>query len=76
MARRPGLSSPLARAARAAPRAVCTHQTARRGDGPAPLQATSYIPGHNLSHHKYLQTRKDIMRTSKMKYRWQSLNLL
>ena len=37
---------------------------------------TTYIPGHNLSHHKYLETRKDIMRTSKMKYRWQSLNLL
>jgi len=37
---------------------------------------TSYIPGHNLSHHKYLQTRKDIMRTSKMKYQSQTLNLL
>ena len=38
--------------------------------------ATAYIPGHNLSHHKYLQTRKDIMRTSKMKYSSQLLNLL
>lgn len=36
----------------------------------------TYIPGHNLSHHKYLQTRKDIMRTNKMKYRSQALNLL
>ena len=44
--------------------------------GPAPSQATSFVPGHNLSHHKYLQTRKDIMRTSRMKYRSQLLNLL
>ena len=26
---------------------------------------TTYIPGHNLSHHKYLQTRKDIMRSAR-----------
>jgi len=36
----------------------------------------TYVPGHNLSHHKYLQTRKDIMRTSKIKYQSQMLNLL
>jgi fatty acid desaturase len=40
----------------------------------APVQA--YVPGHNLSHHKYLQTRRDIMRTSKMKFGSQLLNLL
>lgn len=38
--------------------------------------ASSYVPGHNLSHHKYLQTRRDIMRTSKMKFGSQTLNLL
>lgn len=31
--------------------------------------ASAYIPGHNLSHHKYLQSRKDFMRTTNMRYR-------
>ena len=29
---------------------------------------TAYVPGHNLSHHKYLQTRRDIMRTNKVNF--------
>jgi fatty acid desaturase len=37
---------------------------------------SDYIPGHNLSHHRYTQTRKDVMRTSKVQYRWHLLNLL
>lgn len=35
---------------------------------------TSYVPGHNLSHHKYTQQRKDVMRTTKMRYSWHLLN--
>ena len=38
--------------------------------------ASKYVPGHNLSHHKYLQSRKDIMRTSKMKHRISLINLI
>lgn len=37
---------------------------------------SDYIPGHNLSHHRFTQTRKDVMRTSKVRYRWHLLNLL
>lgn len=29
---------------------------------------TSYVPGHNLSHHKYTQQLKDVMRTTKVQY--------
>lgn len=36
--------------------------------------AATYVPGHNLSHHRNLQTRKDIMRTTKMKFKWNFLN--
>lgn len=35
-----------------------------------------FVPGHNLSHHKYLQTTRDRMRTDKMRYRWNLLNQL
>lgn len=35
-----------------------------------------YVPGHNLSHHKYLQTPKDRMRTDKLRFRWNLLNQL
>lgn len=35
---------------------------------------TSYVPGHNLSHHKYTQQRKDVMRTTKLQYKWHLLN--
>ena len=36
--------------------------------------ASTYVPGHNLSHHRNLQTPSDIMRTTKMKFRWNFLN--
>jgi fatty acid desaturase len=36
--------------------------------------ATGYVPGHNLSHHKHLQTAKDNARTSKLRFRWNFLN--
>ncbi len=35
-----------------------------------------FVPGHNLSHHKYLQTPKDRMRTDKMRFRWNLMNQL
>jgi fatty acid desaturase len=35
-----------------------------------------YVPGHNLSHHKYMQTEKDRMRTDKLRFRWNLLNQL
>jgi len=34
------------------------------------------IPGHNLSHHKYTQSPKDVMRTTKMRWSWNFINLL
>jgi len=37
---------------------------------------SDYIPGHNLSHHRFTQMREDVMRTSKVNYRWHLLNLL
>lgn len=37
---------------------------------------SSFVPGHNLSHHVYTQSQKDYMRTSKVRYRWNLLNLL
>jgi len=37
---------------------------------------SEYIPGHNLSHHRYTQMREDVMRTSKVRFRWHLLNLL
>lgn len=37
---------------------------------------SSFVPGHNLSHHRHLETRADIMRTSKARARWNCLNLL
>lgn len=35
-----------------------------------------YVPGHNLSHHKYTQQTADRMRTDKMRFRWNLLNQL
>lgn len=35
-----------------------------------------YIPGHNKSHHLHLETEKDMMRTTKMKYKNEFLNLV
>ena len=37
---------------------------------------SAYVPGHNLSHHRYMQTPRDIMRTSKLRFRWNLLNQL
>lgn len=35
---------------------------------------SAYVPGHNLSHHKHTQTRRDVMRTTKARFRWNLLN--
>merc|ERR1712166_518408 len=35
---------------------------------------STYVPGHNLSHHKYTQQPKDIMRTTKLRYKWNLWN--
>lgn len=35
---------------------------------------SSFVPGHNLSHHNYTQSRRDVMRTSKVRFRWHLLN--
>jgi fatty acid desaturase len=35
-----------------------------------------YVPGHNLSHHRYTQERRDVMRTSKVNHSWNLLNIL
>ncbi|HSQ66798.1 MAG TPA: fatty acid desaturase [Polyangiaceae bacterium] len=36
---------------------------------------SEYVPGHNLSHHKFTQKRADLMRTSKARQGWNLLNL-
>jgi fatty acid desaturase len=35
---------------------------------------SAFVPGHNLSHHRFTQQAKDVMRTSKVRYRWNLLN--
>ncbi|MFT3771284.1 MAG: fatty acid desaturase [Minicystis sp.] len=35
---------------------------------------SSFVPGHNLSHHKYTQQQRDVMRTTKTRHRWNLLN--
>ena len=37
---------------------------------------SAYVPGHNLSHHKYTQSRRDVMRTTKTRFQWNLLNLI
>lgn len=37
---------------------------------------STYVPGHNLSHHRFTQLKKDIMRTQKLQYKWNFLNLV
>lgn len=37
---------------------------------------SSYVSGHNLSHHMYVQEDRDVMRTTKMRYGWNLLNLM
>jgi fatty acid desaturase len=36
---------------------------------------SDYVPGHNLSHHRYMQARRDVMRTSKVRLPWNALNV-
>ncbi len=35
---------------------------------------SEYVPGHNLSHHKFTQQREDVMRTTKVNFKWNLLN--
>jgi fatty acid desaturase len=35
-----------------------------------------YVPGHNLSHHRYTQERRDVMRTTKVRLSWNLANIL
>jgi len=37
---------------------------------------SEYTPGHNLSHHRFTQMREDVMRTTKVRFKWNLLNLL
>jgi fatty acid desaturase len=37
---------------------------------------SEYVPGHNLSHHRYTQTHKDAMRTTKARSRFNLLNAI
>lgn len=37
---------------------------------------SAYVPGHNFSHHKYVQTEKDNIRTTKARFKWNFLNQL
>lgn len=37
---------------------------------------SSFVPGHNLSHHKHTQTNRDVMRTTKVRHTWNLLNML
>lgn len=37
---------------------------------------STFIPGHNISHHAFMQQQRDHMRTSKVQFKWNLLNLL
>lgn len=37
---------------------------------------SSYVPGHNLSHHKFTQTKKDVMNTHLLQYEHHFFNFL
>jgi fatty acid desaturase len=37
---------------------------------------SDYVPGHNLSHHRYIQSRRDVMRTTKTRLPWNAANLV
>lgn len=37
---------------------------------------SAYVPGHNFSHHKYIQSDKDNIRTTKARFKWNLLNQL
>lgn len=36
----------------------------------------AFEPGHNLSHHRYSQTARDVTRTARLRFRWNLLNQL
>lgn len=37
---------------------------------------SSYVPGHNLSHHKHTQSTRDVMRTTKVRHQSNLINML
>jgi fatty acid desaturase len=37
---------------------------------------SDYVPGHNLSHHRFTQQREDVMRTTRVNFSWNLLNFL
>src|ERR1700722_11498890 len=37
---------------------------------------SEYLPGHNLSHHKFTQKGADLMRTTKVRFGWNLLNAI
>jgi fatty acid desaturase len=37
---------------------------------------STFVPGHNLSHHKYVETDRDVMRTTKVRFRLNILNMM
>lgn len=37
---------------------------------------SSYVPGHNLSHHKHTQSQRDVMRTTKARFSYNLFNLM
>mgnify|MGYP002632210052 CR=1 FL=1 len=37
---------------------------------------SAFVPGHNLSHHLHTQSRRDVMRSTKVRFRWNLLNQL
>jgi fatty acid desaturase len=37
---------------------------------------SAFVPGHNLSHHRYTQTNRDVMRTTKVRFRYNLLNIM
>jgi len=37
---------------------------------------SSFVPGHNLAHHHAPQSARDVMRTTKLRFRWNLLNQL
>jgi len=40
------------------------------------MPVTLFVPVHNLSHHKHAQSSKDVMRSTKLRSRWNLLNVL
>jgi fatty acid desaturase len=37
---------------------------------------SDYVPGHNLSHHRFTQQREDVMRTTRVRFGWNLLNFI